>query len=368
MSCFYHKAVTINPTNKCNLRCGYCMASSHAEQQNPITIPLEFALKGISDAFLGIPTGVKADILRFFSPGEPTQEMGIIKECVAFAKKLNPSLKTELQTNGLFETEEDTYWIRDNIDTVWFSLDGPPAINDLNRHGPKGEKYTSQIEHNLKTVKEKAKVGVRSTIIEKWFDKQEELVDYYQHLKIDNLVFNPVIRPIRRGDKGKVGVTKGNLMTFAEGFVGAYKKAQRHRIAIMNWLTYNFDKKETISCRCSLPMPQLNPDGSISSCDMALYHDTKEELQCFLYGAWSPERKSIDYNQKKIHHLQNRDLNNNQVCQDCFLKENCAGGCAGRIAYQEGSIYKVVPEYCEATKFLAEHINLNTNSIFISPP
>ena len=72
-------AVTVNPTNLCNLRCVYCMASSSVEQQNPTFIDLDFAKKGIEDSINGFPTGVKAQILRFFSPGEPTQAMEIIR-------------------------------------------------------------------------------------------------------------------------------------------------------------------------------------------------------------------------------------------------------------------------------------------------
>lgn len=49
------KAVTVNVTNRCNLRCDYCMASSGTEQDNPIIIDLDFAKKGISDAIKGVP-------------------------------------------------------------------------------------------------------------------------------------------------------------------------------------------------------------------------------------------------------------------------------------------------------------------------
>ena len=58
------RAVTVNPTNVCNLRCGYCMASSSEEQINPMVIPIDFALRGIHDALRGHPNGIKAEILR----------------------------------------------------------------------------------------------------------------------------------------------------------------------------------------------------------------------------------------------------------------------------------------------------------------
>ena len=53
------RAVTVNTTNRCNLRCSYCMASSQIEQGNPIRIPLDFAKRGIEDAIFGKPTGFR---------------------------------------------------------------------------------------------------------------------------------------------------------------------------------------------------------------------------------------------------------------------------------------------------------------------
>jgi len=71
-------SVTVSPTNQCNLRCVYCMASSSVEQSSPIDIDINFAKKGIEDALAGFPTGTKAKILRLFSPGEPIQRMNVI--------------------------------------------------------------------------------------------------------------------------------------------------------------------------------------------------------------------------------------------------------------------------------------------------
>jgi radical SAM protein with 4Fe4S-binding SPASM domain len=110
-------------------------------------------------------------------------------------------------------------------------------------------------------------------------------------------------------------------------------------------------------------MPQLNPDGSVSSCDMALYKDTKQELQCFIYGIWNADDKTISYDQDKITLLKSRNLINLPKCTKCPVKEYCAGGCAGRVAFQTGSIFDVIPDYCEATIYLANAIECGQNRI-----
>ena len=361
-------AVTVNTTNICNMRCKYCMASSNEEQINPISISLEFAKSGIYDAINGFPTGIKAKSLRFFSPGEPTQRIDIMRECVNYARLLNPLITFELQTNGLFESDEDTKWISDNFNSVWFSLDGPAEVNDLNRPDKFGNGKTKEIEKNMKIVSEKTFVGVRSTVDEEVLYKQDTIIEYYYNLGIKYVCLNPLIRAIKRNDKCKFDVTKSDLNKFAYGFTNAYKKAIELDMIVSSSLTFNFDEPTKVSCRSCIPMPQLNPDGSVSSCDMALYSDTKEELKCFIYGQWDKNNKKIIYDMDKIKYLQNRNLTNLSKCQNCKVKDYCAGGCAGRVAYQTGDIFDVIPEYCSAIKFLAGRMKLGEKKVLHTHP
>jgi radical SAM protein with 4Fe4S-binding SPASM domain len=115
-------------------------------------------------------------------------------------------------------------------------------------------------------------------------------------------------------------------------------------------------------------MPQLNPDGSVSSCDMALYHDTKKELQCFLYGFWCASTGQIIYNPEKIERLSARRLGHLPKCDKCEIKKHCAGGCAGRVAFETGSPFDVIPEYCVATKYLARNMELGQKKYIITHP
>lgn len=344
------------------------MASSAEEQVNPITIPIKFAKKGIEDALRGYPTGIVPTMLRFFSPGEPTQAMDIVRECVEYARHLSPGIQTELQTNGLFNSPEDGEWIANNFDTVWFSLDGWPEVNDINRPDIHGIGRTREIESNLGMVVEKAAVGVRATVVEETLEQQDALVEYYFELGVRNLALNPEIRQIKRKDNGNTEVTKFSIMDFARGFARAHERAEALGIVLLSSLTFNFDEPTTIACRSCLPVPQLNPDGSVASCDMSLYADTKQELQPFIYGAWDDGRGIISYSAEKIEYLRSRRLENLPKCRNCDIGEYCAGGCAGRVAYQTGDLYGVIPEYCAATKYLAKTIPLGRRRAHYTHP
>ena len=271
---------------------------------------------------------------------------------------MDPTVKTELQTNGLFKEKEDTYWIARNITVVWFSLDGPPEINDKNRPDKDGVGRTSEIESNMRVVAESTIVGVRATITENTIDLQDELVQYYYDMGVREMAFNPVIKPIERGNSERCPVTKVEVIDFARGFIKAYHLARRVGIRLLSSLTFNFDERTEIACSSCVPMPQLNPDGSVSSCDMALYWDTKKELQEFIYGMWSKPKNRILYLPERIEKLNRRRLGNLPKCDSCEVKVFCAGGCAGRVAFQTGSMYDIIPEYCVATKYLARHMSL----------
>jgi radical SAM protein with 4Fe4S-binding SPASM domain len=333
-----------------------------------MVIDIDFAKKGIEDAFKGHPTGVKAKILRFYSGGEPTQAIRIIKECVEYARLLDPNIKTELQTNGLFLSKEIALWIRDNISVVWFSLDGPPEINNKNRPDKKGEGRTAEIENNLKLVMEKSAVGIRSTIIEEMVNKQYLMVEYYSKLGIKNLAFNPVFNPVERNSQGKKDITSFSIMDFARGFLVAYKKANELGINLLSSLTCNFDEPTLKACWSCIPMPQLNVDGSVSSCDMVLYKDTKKELKPFLYGEWNKNGEKIIYNMEKINYLKRRNLKDLSKCKNCEIACYCAGGCLGGVAYEKGDMYDIIETDCKAIKYLAKNIPLGQRKIILTHP
>ena len=153
-------------------------------------------------------------------------------------------------------------------------------------------------------------------------------------------------------------MNKSSQLRFAKGFCRAYELADKYGMEFTNSMTFNFDEPTDISCRSCVPMPQLNPDGSVSSCDMAMYRDTKEELKVFLYGEWDAEAKVIRYDPNKIKRLQQHRLCNLPKCAKCPIKEFCAGGCVGRITYQTGDIDSVLPELCSATIYMAKQLPL----------
>lgn len=126
-------------TTKCNLCCRYCY---NAKERNAIkekTLSSEIAKAGIDWYF----TKNDSRHIRFYGPGEPTQEFEKLKEITEYAKS-HPNggekVSVEIQTNGVF-TEDIRDWALDNINIMWMSFDGMKDVQAYNR--PLNPNYNS---------------------------------------------------------------------------------------------------------------------------------------------------------------------------------------------------------------------------------
>ena len=118
-------------TTKCNLCCKYCYNAKERNEIEEQTIPLEVAYAAVDWYF---ETNESRHI-RFYGPGEPTQEFEKMKLITEYAKKHyngDERVTVEIQTNGVF-TEEIRNWILDNMNIVWMSFDGMKDVQNYNR-------------------------------------------------------------------------------------------------------------------------------------------------------------------------------------------------------------------------------------------
>ena len=100
-------------TTKCNLCCRYCYNAKERNSIEEKTLSLEIAKAGI-DWYFG---NNDSRHIRFYGPGEPTQEFELLKEITRYAKSHpngDEKVTVEIQTNGVF-TEDIREWALDNF-------------------------------------------------------------------------------------------------------------------------------------------------------------------------------------------------------------------------------------------------------------
>jgi radical SAM protein with 4Fe4S-binding SPASM domain len=355
MGFFRKKVITFFMNERCNMMCIYC--TIHAEDKKnkdkdrSKVIDLDFAKCGIDDYFSnGFFAPDEKKGIRIFANGEPTLEFERMAEIVAYAhQKAGNNLFVEMQTNGLFK-EEIAHWIKENVDLVWFSLDGLEDLQNMQRPTQTGEPSFAAIDRNIKIVSTstRTKIGLRPTISDYNIDRQIQLIDY----ALENGIAAVCADPWGNMVKKKKG--QPELKQFADKFLEAWKYAREKNFFYGTEFTVNFDEEVEIYCRSCLPAPQFTPDGYVSSCDMV--NNKEGFLPNFfpelIFGYYNKEEKKIEYNQEHLEKIKSRNIYNLKDCQGCEALKHCAGGCIGIAIASSLDFYGKNNDYCAITKYL----------------
>lgn len=352
--------ITMLVTSDCQLNCVYCYIPKVSKMIAPTdrVIDVDFAVAGMKDFF----AWAKVPFIRYFAAGEATVAFPTMREIRDQGAKLaGDALKVELQTNGDFNDEVGD-WVSDNVDILWISVDGPAAINDAQRPRCGGQGSTSHVMRNVERFAKHPTMqfGVRMTIQPENFHRQIELLEHFREHGVKWVCGAPTYSSTVNL---RVGVPM--LLDFAQHFVPAFHKAREMGMFYQTHLMVNFDEPVTAYCRaCTTPVcPQLTTDGYVSACDWASFGGRylQGPLEELIYGKWDKENGRIEYYQDKLERIQNRNTTvlAQGDCAGCEMLENCAGGCIGKVMSRSDGLYKVDPNWCQATKYLGKHLPRN---------
>lgn len=340
-------------TTKCNLCCRYCYNAVERNSIKEQTISLEIAEAAIDWYF----ANNTSRHIRFYGPGEPTQEFEKMKQITKYARKhtnQGTDVTVEIQTNGVF-TEEVRTWLLNNVNIIWMSFDGTKDIQDYNR--PLNKKYESVfdcrkssdiLEDNVRWLinnkeEKDLMVGARVTITDLNSSRQNELVDYFYDLGIRYVWTDPLFYSVDKvpvcNDLDKQRNFTFDMDRYIKNYIEAYYYAKSKGVFWGSFLTINFDGESYYHCRSCTPLsaPHITPDGFVSACDMVLggeaYH-----MSLFIVGKWNETDKRFVWNYKRIDDLENRKSINIEHCKKCPVILHCGGYCLGEIVNETGRL------------------------------
>lgn len=346
----HKKCLSFLLTTRCNLACKYCYGNRKIEYRK---LDIDFAKCAI-DEFVGKGT---TDIIRFFADGEPTTEPELMKEIYEYAIKVNPNVKAEIQTNGVFN-EELAYWLAMHMDEIWISMDLLPDANDVNRVTKNGQPTSPLIEKTLRyldSIKDKrAMVGVRGTITVENINRQIEAIDYFaDNFNVTHIWVDPIFAPVDRDEKE---IEEISIMAFAKEFVKAHRYADQKGTFYESNFTTNFDGETDRNCRSCVPMPHLTTDGYVSACEMATIGRNPGHMDVFIYGKYDKENNKIVYNFDRIRILQSRNIDNLPDCKLCIAQKHCAGYCPGETQNENLNLFKIKDKICKPLRYIYSEI------------
>lgn len=364
------KMISFFVTTKCNLCCRYCYNAQERNTLKEYTISLDFAKAGIDWYFFHN----ESRHIRFYGPGEPTQEFEKMKQITEYAKSHHNGgnrVTVEIQTNGVF-TETVRNWALENINIIWMSFDGMKDIQNYNR--PLNPQYSNTfggktsaevMEENVKWLIDNKKtrdlmVGARATITNENVNKQIDMVDYFYSLGIRHVWTDPLFFSVDKipvcedSDKRKAYIF--DMEAYIDNYLKAYYYAKRKGIFWGSFFAVNFDGKSPYHCRCCTPLdaPHLTPDGFISSCDMVVFGAEPYHMSPFVIGKWDARTNDFILDQQKIQALNNRRSTDMRHCKGCPVQLYCGGYCLGETVNETGNLYGQNKIKCEAIKKLFE--------------
>lgn len=153
----YKEQLILQVTQRCNLRCEYCIYSEkgayHNRKHSDCDMSIELAEKAI-DMYLNTSDEAPDRVISFYG-GEPLLRLELIKHCVKYAKEksIGKRVRFAMTTNGTLLTLNIARFLADNNFEVLISLDGSREEHNTYRKFANGEGSFDTIMSNLRNIR-----------------------------------------------------------------------------------------------------------------------------------------------------------------------------------------------------------------------
>lgn len=344
--------LTLVITNDCNLKCKYCFARG-GEKQN--YMPIATAKNILRDVFR--LTRRKNIKVSFFG-GEPTLNFELIKEVVKEVKKLayvlNKGYSFYITTNGLMAQRKLEFLI-DNDFTFVISSDGAPEFQDFLRPTSGGYASSNLVEKTITSLAErKIPFQIRSTISQYNVNSMVENVRYFGDLGVKTLHFEPITNA-GRAKSNAPSLLRADPQKYIVSFLSALDTAKERNMSLVSSSYMNFLAPTYKFCDAMAGSRLIGSyNGDITLC-------VEVQDNCHPYSekaivGHADERTGISINHERYEKiLENVPTKQNSVCNKCFAKYSCGGGCPVKNYYYSGSD-EADPYRCSITSGLFGNI------------
>lgn len=176
--------VTLQVTQRCNLRCKYCtyagIYDNHNRSHADYDMDWETAKKALDFYLLRSAETEKLDI--GFYGGEPLLKMDLIKKCVAYVNSCVQSKKVtySMTTNGTLLTPEIAQFLFENNFSLTISLDGSREEQNRYRVFSNGTGSFDVIMKNLAAIKKMFPENFKDIMFNAVLNPDND----YKHLKL----------------------------------------------------------------------------------------------------------------------------------------------------------------------------------------
>lgn len=343
------KAICLNISHDCNLRCEYCFAAKGDFGCGRMLMPFETAKEAID--FLIEKSATRHNLEVDFFGGEPLMNFDVVKKTVEYARsieeKYNKNFRFTITTNGLLLTDDKIDFINREMSNVVLSLDGRKSVNDLLRITPNGKgSYDTIVPKYQQLISKRTDKDyyVRGTFTKHNLDFTEDVLHMaslgFKHLSIEPVVSDTNLDySIRESDLPRVFE---EYETLAKKIICLNKSGKS-----FNFFHFMLDLdqgpcaiKRLRGCGCGNEYVAITPLGDIFPCHQFV-GDENWKMGNLYDGTFNKNIKSS---------FAKANVYNKDDCKKCWAKFYCSGGCNANNWQYENDILKSHEISCELEK------------------
>ena len=321
------KAMCLNMTHDCNLRCEYCFASQGSYNGKRSFLSFETGKRAFD--FLVKNSGTRRNLEVDFFGGEPLMNFETIKKLVSYGRSLEQEYKKHFRftttTNGVLLDDEKIDYLNENMANVVLSIDGRKSVNDRMRRTVNGKGSYDIIVDNLRNFVSKRMdkdYFARGTFTSYNLDFSQD-VKHMRELGFDKISVEPVVaKPEEKYalNEEHLEVLKKEYEKLTKFYVDSYKDKDKR----FQFFHFNIDLdggpciyKRSIGCGAGTEYIAVTPNGDFYPCHQFVGQED------FIIG-------NVDdgiTNDKIVDKIRKVSVNEKPVCKDCWAKYYCSGGC-----------------------------------------
>lgn len=331
------KAMCLNVSHDCNLRCTYCFASQGDYDGSREVMDLEMGKKALD--FLVAHSGNRRNLEVDFFGGEPLMNWEVVKALTLYGEELNrtknKNLRFTLTTNGLGLNDEVNAFLNEHMKNVVLSVDGRRDVNDRMRPTANGRGSFDLIVPRIKRFIESRgdkEYYIRGTFTANNLDFGEDAKEFHR-LGFEKISLEPVVT-----DPEKSYALRDehlpHILEEYERFAEDYVEIRKHDKDFL-FFHYLIDldggpclAKRSVGCGAGVEYICVTPKGEIYPC-----HQFVGETD-FLIGSLDEgiTRKDI------VEEFQHANVFTKEDCRSCWAKFYCSGGCHANAYYNNGDL------------------------------
>jgi len=354
------KALCLNISHHCNLKCAYCFAGGGSYNLTAAHMSINEAKAAVD--FLIAKSGARKNLEIDFFGGEPLLNFDVVKETVDYAraqeKKTGKVFRFTVTTNGLNLTDDIIDYLNEEMYNVVISIDGREDVHNAVRPDTGGGESFKKILSNALRFRKKRKQRqyyIRGTFTAKNKDFAADVLALAD-CGFDQVSLEPVVLP----PSHPLALCEADLPVLCKQYEILAEEYLRRRGTdkAFEFFHFNIDlkggpclKKRLTGCGVGGEYLCVSPGGGIYPCHR--FDGIKEYRMGSVADKASPSKAS-ELCLKTINFFQKSSLLTKEHCKDCFAKYLCSGGCAANNIEYGGGIDSAHLISCELMKKRAE--------------